>query len=120
MPTIKHPCPHCGKWIQRDVRACPFCGTADPFAPGRCPSCRSVIEDPAWVACPACGASLVAKPAGAEGAAPRKAATPGPPSAPPAEAPAATGATRTCAGCGAPLAAAARFCTICGTLAEPA
>ena len=62
MPTYKHPCPHCAKWIERDVRACPFCGTADPFAPGRCPQCRAVIEDPAWVACAKCGASLIAPP----------------------------------------------------------
>jgi len=64
MPTFKHPCPHCGKWIERDVRACPYCGTADPFAPGRCPQCRAVIEDPAWVSCPKCGTSLQAAPPG--------------------------------------------------------
>lgn len=66
MPTFKHPCPHCGKWIERDVRACPFCATVDPFAPGRCPQCRAVVEDQAWIACPKCGASLKpAPPAGA-------------------------------------------------------
>jgi len=58
MPTYKHPCPHCGTWIERDVRACPFCGRPDPFAPGRCPQCQAVIEDPAWKACPKCGADL--------------------------------------------------------------
>jgi RNA polymerase subunit RPABC4/transcription elongation factor Spt4 len=61
MPTFKHPCPHCGKWIERDVRACPYCGVADPFAPGRCPQCRAVIEDLTWITCPKCGASLTAE-----------------------------------------------------------
>ena len=31
MPTYKHPCPHCGTFINRDVVACPRCGTRDPF-----------------------------------------------------------------------------------------
>ena len=55
MPTFKHPCPHCGKFIERDVAACPYCATRDPFAPARCPNCRTVIEDPSWLACPRCG-----------------------------------------------------------------
>lgn len=138
MPAIKHPCPHCGKWVMRDVAACPFCGKADPFAPGRCPSCRAIIEDPAWVACPSCGTNL--KEAAATGApAPTPTATPAPapaapaptapapaapaPTAPapaaPAETPApveplASGAT--CSGCGSPLPSGARFCAVCGTL----
>ena len=58
MPTFKHPCPHCGTYIERDVLACPFCGTKDPFAPARCPNCRTSITDPAWIACPKCGAAL--------------------------------------------------------------
>ncbi|MGH2406478.1 MAG: zinc ribbon domain-containing protein [Candidatus Limnocylindrales bacterium] len=58
MPTFKHPCPHCGAYIQRDVVACPACGQRDPFAPGRCPNCRTPLEDPKWVACPKCGAAL--------------------------------------------------------------
>ena len=45
MPTFKHPCPHCGAFIHRDVKACPACGRGDPFAPARCPGCRAVIED---------------------------------------------------------------------------
>ncbi|MET1231631.1 MAG: zinc ribbon domain-containing protein [Candidatus Limnocylindrales bacterium] len=64
MPTFKHPCPHCGTFINRDVAACPACGRADPFAPGRCPTCKAPIEDLAWVACPKCGTSLVTEPKG--------------------------------------------------------
>jgi len=70
MPTFKHPCPRCGNFIQRDVQVCPFCGTPDPFAPGRCPNCRKILDDPKWVACPNCGASLVAPPPGTVPAAP--------------------------------------------------
>ena len=62
MPTFKHPCPHCGAYINRDVAACPACGRADPFAPARCPTCKAPIEDLAWVACPKCGTSLVEAP----------------------------------------------------------
>jgi RNA polymerase subunit RPABC4/transcription elongation factor Spt4 len=116
MPTYKHPCPHCGKFIERDVAACPFCGTSDPFAPARCANCHAIIEDAAWVSCPRCGQSL--RPATPTGAVPAQLPTP---SAPPPvtaelETPAGEAATRRCAGCGAPLSAGARFCTICGTL----
>jgi RNA polymerase subunit RPABC4/transcription elongation factor Spt4 len=122
MPTYKHPCPHCAKYIARDVAACPFCGTADPFAPARCPNCRAVIGDGAWVSCPKCGQPLP-KPAPAS-------ADQGPtaqqPNEPPATAPAApagqpaqpAGGASRCSGCGAPLPAGARFCTVCGTLAD--
>jgi RNA polymerase subunit RPABC4/transcription elongation factor Spt4 len=58
MPTYKHPCPVCRNFIQRDVARCPFCGRVDPFTPGRCEHCGAAIEDPKWVACPRCGASL--------------------------------------------------------------
>ena len=112
MPTFKHPCPHCGKYIGRDVAACPFCGTADPFAPARCPNCRTVIEDPAWAACPRCGQALVKATATAQPAAPAQPAA----TSQPVTAPAPT--TRKCTGCGAPLAEGARFCTVCGTLAS--
>jgi RNA polymerase subunit RPABC4/transcription elongation factor Spt4 len=110
MPTFKHPCPHCGKYIARDVAACPFCARPDPFAPARCPNCRTIIEDRSWTACPKCGQTLVvAQPA--TGAAPSAASA----------APAAPAATqphgRKCTGCGAPLTEGARFCTVCGTLA---
>lgn len=77
MPQYKHPCPHCGNFIMRDVAVCPFCATPDPFTPGRCPQCSAPIEDPAWKACPRCGTSLVAGPADASGSAPRPAANPG-------------------------------------------
>ena len=79
MPTFKHPCPHCGTYIDRVVAACPSCGKADPFNPANAPA-----------------------------AAPKQV---------PAEGPA-PGAPQggKCTGCGAPLAAGARFCTVCGTL----
>ena len=136
MPTFKHPCPHCGKFIERDAAACPYCATRDPFAPARCPNCRTVIEDPSWLACPRCG-----QPVGAAAAAAQHQQAPGnqpPPStfmsptvppttsptpqpgplpATPAPPPAPQSAAAKCTGCGAPLAPGARFCTVCGTLA---
>ena len=62
MPTFKHPCPYCDKFIDRAVSACPFCGQVDPFAPKRCQNCRKIVEDPAWTVCPSCGQSLIAPP----------------------------------------------------------
>ena len=106
MPTFKHPCPHCGKYIERDVSACPFCGTADPFAPARCTNCGTVIENTAWVACPKCGQAL-----------PKPAASAQPAAAVAQPSAAAPPSTRKCTGCGAPLTEGARFCTVCGTLA---
>lgn len=105
MPTFKHPCRHCGKWIERDVRACPYCGTADPFVAGRCPQCRTPIDDPAWIACPKCGTAL-------------KAASPSPGATTPSVTPPPAPEPRRCSGCGAPLADGARFCTVCGTLVQ--
>lgn len=117
MPAIKHPCPHCGAWIQRDVAACPACGRRDPFTPGRCENCRRVIENPAWVACPGCGAPL-----GAAASSPTPARQPAEPErqapAPAASNPGQPPAATACTGCGAPLSAGARFCTVCGTLAS--
>jgi RNA polymerase subunit RPABC4/transcription elongation factor Spt4 len=152
MPTYKHPCPYCGKFIDRAVAACPFCGVVEPFSPKRCQNCRRIVEDPTWVVCPGCGQSLVAPvqpaagaPAGASGPAqPLQPPVSGPPAAdgqPPAQA--APGGTPPpppppppvspllpmppapvqapvqgpiCTGCGAPLPAGARFCTVCGTV----
>jgi len=115
MPTFKHPCPHCGTYINRDAVACPACGRRDPFAPSRCPACQTPIEDPGWVACPKCGTALAgaASPAVAGGtaAAPTGGVSPAPPSTGPAPRVAA------CTGCGSPLPAGARFCRECGTLA---
>ena len=128
MPTFKHPCPHCGTYIVRDAAACPKCGTKDPFAPARCGSCRTVIEDPTYVACPRCGKPVgAAAVAAAEAEARAKAEAQGggqpaapaqaprapiaPPVAPPVASPvappisAATGAAASCAACGSPLAA---------------
>jgi RNA polymerase subunit RPABC4/transcription elongation factor Spt4 len=91
MPTYKHPCPYCGQYIDRVVAACPFCGQVDPFAPKRCKSCRRVVEDPAWVVCPSCGASLLPPPPVEAGTAPG-AAAPAPGAAAPGAAPAARAA----------------------------
>jgi RNA polymerase subunit RPABC4/transcription elongation factor Spt4 len=114
MPTFKHPCPHCGTYIARDTVACPKCGTADPFAPARCTNCRTVIEDPSYVACPRCGKPVgAAAVAAAEAEARAKAgAQPG------ADAPAP--GVRSCAACSSPLPAGAGFCRECGTPVAPA
>jgi RNA polymerase subunit RPABC4/transcription elongation factor Spt4 len=145
MPTFKHPCPYCDKFIDRAVAACPFCGVADPFAPKRCLNCRKIVEDPAWVVCPSCGQSLIAPPPPPAGTAAARSAAAGTAGnatgaasgaavqAPPPPRPslfkdtqaAETGAAPApaspaggkCSGCGAPMPAGARFCTICGTMA---
>jgi RNA polymerase subunit RPABC4/transcription elongation factor Spt4 len=137
MPTFKHPCPYCDKFIDRAVRACPFCGQVDPFAPKRCSNCRKIIEDTAWTVCPSCGQSLVAPAPGAgatdgtTAAPPASAAAapasssaapvePPPPPRPPLDPKAALPVLQSagpCSGCGAPLPAGARFCTVCGTVA---
>jgi RNA polymerase subunit RPABC4/transcription elongation factor Spt4 len=133
MPTFKHPCPYCEKFIDRAVAACPFCGQLDPFAPRRCPNCRKIVEDPAWVICPTCGQSLggpvivnaapdaaapgsTASPAATGSGAAQPVAAPRPPLAPGGAAPVQQSAGA-CSGCGAPLPGGARFCTICGTVA---
>ena len=128
MPTFKHPCPHCGKYINRDVAACPFCATPDPFAPARCPNCRTVIEDPSWAACPRCGQALATPkieqfattqptPPPAPGGSPMPRPVPGPPPASQTPPQPQQSSVAKCTGCGAPLSPGARFCTVCGTLA---
>ena len=127
MPTFKHPCPYCDKLIDRAVAACPYCGVAEPFSPKRCQICRKIVEDPAWVVCPSCGASLtviVTQPGAAgtaAGAATAPLSTPAPMPAPaplPTPTPvAATASGGKCSGCGTPLPTGARFCTVCGTTA---
>jgi predicted amidophosphoribosyltransferase len=121
VPTYKHPCPHCDRLIQRDVAACPYCGTPDPFAPRRCAACRTPLDDPAWTACPRCGAATgrAAATGASAGAVPSApAAVAGAPSAPvPVTSAPSTSPDRACAGCSAPLPEGARFCTVCGTLA---
>ena len=142
MPTFKHPCPYCDKFIDRAVAACPYCGQVDPFAPKRCQNCRKIVEDPAWVTCPTCGQSLIAPPpvaagagsvgattgaaAGAETGDPAVAVEPPPPPRPPLYKDTVSGSqpavqasqpAGACSGCGAPLPAGARFCTVCGTVA---
>jgi predicted amidophosphoribosyltransferase len=109
MPTIKHPCPYCARYIDRDVAACPFCGRPDPFAPRRCEKCRAPLTDPSWVACPKCGTAVppVTVPGGG-------AATGGP--TPVATAPAApTPAAATCPTCGSAVQDGAVFCRVCGS-----
>jgi predicted amidophosphoribosyltransferase len=137
MPTFKHPCPHCGTFINRDVAACPACGRADPFAPARCPNCRATIDDPSWVACPACGQPVGAAAVAAAAAAAAASATetttatatetistgdaptaPEPVTSPAAPITAAEPEMRRCSGCGAPLASGVRFCRECGTVAD--
>jgi RNA polymerase subunit RPABC4/transcription elongation factor Spt4 len=125
MPTFKHPCPYCGKFIDRVVSACPFCGVLEPFSPKRCQNCRKIVEDPAWVVCPSCGMSLLPPPPAAAGTArpagagPAGAGTAGPPPPAPMPLPVAPvpQSAGPCSGCGAPLPGGARFCTICGTMA---
>lgn len=120
MPTFKHPCPYCDNLIDRAVAVCPYCGVAEPFSPKRCQTCRKIVENPAWKVCPSCGASLTmavaTAPAGAQQPAPAQAAAPAPAPAPTQAAAPAPGGK--CSGCGAPLPAGARFCTVCGTVAS--
>jgi predicted amidophosphoribosyltransferase len=131
MPTFKHPCLHCGGYIARDVARCPFCGVVDPFVAGRCPTCRTEIEDASWVACPSCGAPLregIAPMPGSVPAAPAASSAPSvpspagdavpvPPAPPRAEPPAAVATPASaCPACGATLGPGARFCAVCGTL----
>ena len=47
-------CLECGKPIEEDWQACPYCGTRTTAA---CPQCGKTTE-PGWVVCPYCGASL--------------------------------------------------------------
>jgi RNA polymerase subunit RPABC4/transcription elongation factor Spt4 len=121
MPAYKVPCPRCGNFIMRDVAVCPFCRTADPFAPARCPNCHTVLEDPRWSVCPSCGTEN-AKPAAASapttaGAGPSTPAGQAPaaaqPSAPAAAPPGPAAAA--CKACGAPLVSGAPVCNVCGT-----
>jgi rRNA maturation endonuclease Nob1 len=126
MPTFKHPCPHCGTFINRDVAACPACGRADPFAPARCPKCRAAIDDLSWVACSACGQPVDAAAAAAGSAATSAVGGPtqaGPTGQTPVESPAPptrpeAPETRLCSGCRTALPSEAHFCRECGTAAD--
>lgn len=119
MPGYKHPCPHCSKFIDSGVAACPFCGVIDPFTQGRCPDCNAPLQ-PGWIACPSCGRSPTAADPATPGAAATAPTTPATAGARPTQ-PVATPTTPVsgpdrCSGCGAALPAGARFCTDCGTL----
>lgn len=136
MPTFKHPCPYCEKYIDGASVACPFCGVIEPFSRGRCPDCGAALQS-GWIACPKCGRTLGAtdtvSPAAVDGDGVRAVETTGTPpaspatpaAAPPPRSPEAAGqpvqgqarpAAARCTGCGAPLPAGARFCAECGTL----
>lgn len=116
MPTFKHPCPACGKYIARDVARCPFCGAVDPFVAGRCPKCSALIDDPGWVACPKCGTPLKAGVAEMPRSVPAASGAAAEAPAPAAPAPPSTPGPLTCSACGAALAPGTRFCAGCGTL----
>jgi RNA polymerase subunit RPABC4/transcription elongation factor Spt4 len=52
--TAFRPCPACGREVERDWVACPFCHTH--FAK-RCPSCRHAVRL-GWTLCPYCATAL--------------------------------------------------------------
>jgi predicted RNA-binding Zn-ribbon protein involved in translation (DUF1610 family) len=54
IPKVDY-CISCGKPLQKDWSACPYCG-AD--APKRCSICGKKIE-PNWICCPNCGGSIL-------------------------------------------------------------
>jgi hypothetical protein len=63
MPTFKHPCPHCGTYIDRVVAVCPSCGTSDPFNPAKAPAAAPKAAPATAPAappkkCTGCGAPL--------------------------------------------------------------
>ncbi len=47
-------CPECGRTVQPEFVACPYCGAA---LKKRCPSCERRLR-PGWRYCPHCGASI--------------------------------------------------------------
>ena len=57
MPTFKHPCPHCGKFIDWGVRSpARSADVTEPFAPAAARIAGAIVQ-PGWVACPKCGRS---------------------------------------------------------------
>lgn len=56
MATYKHPCLHCGEFIERDSRICPNCGSRSPFG-YHCPNCLKDIKKNQTL-CSGCGRSL--------------------------------------------------------------
>lgn len=56
MPGYKKPCRFCGKLIDDDSAACPFCARAHPMQ-AVCPYCMAPI-DLAWATCNVCGRPL--------------------------------------------------------------
>ncbi|NLB40889.1 MAG: hypothetical protein GX815_01260, partial [Clostridiales bacterium] len=56
MAGYKHPCIHCGVYIEGDSRFCPSCQSGSPFG-YLCPNCLRPIEKGQAV-CSGCGRSL--------------------------------------------------------------
>lgn len=56
MAFYKQPCIHCGRFIEKDARFCPYCQSGSPFG-YLCPSCLNPIEKGQRV-CSSCGRSL--------------------------------------------------------------
>lgn len=64
MASYKQPCVHCGNFIDRDARICPFCGSMSPFG-YLCPACLRPVQKgqpacsgcgrPLYILCPHCG-----------------------------------------------------------------
>lgn len=47
-------CPACGKRVEKEYSACPYCGSS---LEKHCPGCGNKIEDD-WIVCPYCSAKL--------------------------------------------------------------
>ncbi|MDD2503792.1 MAG: zinc ribbon domain-containing protein [Clostridia bacterium] len=56
MAAYKHPCIHCGTYINWDSRYCPSCQSGSPFG-YLCPSCLRPVEKGQPV-CSGCGRAL--------------------------------------------------------------
>lgn len=56
MAEYKQPCIHCGAFIERDSRFCPFCRSGSPYG-YLCPACLRPIEK-RQALCPGCGRAL--------------------------------------------------------------
>ena len=56
MAGYKHPCIHCGVYIDQNSRFCPTCQSGNPFG-YLCPSCLLPVEKGQSV-CSGCGRSL--------------------------------------------------------------
>jgi|GEM_PF-2556637 len=50
-------CPNCGKPVDPNWKACPYCGFSLVKTPKICPKCKNEVE-PEWKICPYCGEKL--------------------------------------------------------------